>query len=252
MPASPTPGISTQDIMRKLCVSRTYVTNNITHTVKHLDNPRSSLVIFDETELRKWLMQHATFTRQTQYIDLDAYAKKHILHHTRYSAEDIIGQVPRIYDHKQRGLYPYTKVKPFDFWDKPLIFPKNYTDVNGNKKSAEMCYRAMFDEGAIKIQLGLQKTMFYIPAHKESDFFVSADWIPLVGCKFLFEETPPCNDQDPDDREFQLTFASSPLMQKEIISALRKVFNIKRIIPGELSSTSYSQDYFICTMKRNY
>lgn len=249
MPVSPTLGISTQDIMKKLCVSRTYVTNNITHTVKHLDNPRSSLVIFDEDELRKWLMQHATFTRQTQYIDLDAYAKKHILHHTQYSLEDIIGQVPRIYDHKQRGLHPYIAVKPFDFWDKPLIFPKNYIDENGNKKSAEMCYRAMFDEGAIKIQLGPQKTMFYVPEHKESDFFVGADWIPLVGCKFLLNEKSPCNDYDPDVQEFQLTFSSVPHMQKEIISALRKVFNIKRIIPGETSPSSYSQDCFVCTIK---
>lgn len=249
MPVSPTQGISTQDIMRKLCVSRTYVTNNITHTVKHLDNPRSSLVIFDEKELRNWLMQHATFTRQTQYIDLNAYAKKHILHHTRYSAEDIIGQVPRIYDHKQRGLYPYIAVKPFDFWDKPLIFPKNYTDVDGNKKSAEMCYRATFDEGAIKIQLGPQKTMFYVPAHKETDLFVGADWMPMVGCKFLLNEKPPCNDHDPDVQEFRLTFSSEPHMQKEIISALHKVFNIKKIITGEIPSSSTTQYRYICTIK---
>lgn len=59
-------------------------------------------------------------------------------------------------------------VKPFDFWDKKLYFPKEYyqedtPDENSKPLTAEKCYRDMFLAGAIKIQLGKQKTMFYIP-----------------------------------------------------------------------------------------
>ena len=241
--------ISTQDIMNKLCVSRNYVTRNITHVVKRIENPYSSLIWFDTMDLRKWLIQHATFTQQTKYVDLAIYMKDSALDCP--SRQKVLGSVPPAYDDKRRGQYPHIPVKPFDFWDKPLVFPKNYTNNTGRRLSAEMCYREMFRQGAIKIQLGSQKTMFYIPEHSTDEQLVSADWIPMKGCQYLLKKNISNKKNDRQNEEFDIIFNAPPEKRAAIISALRKGFNIKRILPplDELSETSCSLDRYVCTIK---
>ena len=244
------PIVTTQGIMRRLRISRNYVTRNITHVVKQAANPYASTTIyFDEAALRRWLMQHATFTRQTIYIDLNMYLQDPALDNPKYEA--LIGKIPEKYDNKRRGLYPYIPVEPFDFWDKPLIFPKEYIDASGKKVSAEMCYREMFDQGAIKIQLGRQKTMFYIPPHNPDDFFVCADWIPMKGCQYLLNEDKKKKHPPLPKEEIQILLDCPLHLRSAAITALRKGFNIKRVLPYPAAPTEDQpvQDCYICTIK---
>lgn len=108
--------------------------------------------------------------------------------------------MPPYLSHRNRTAIPPIPVQPFDFWDEQLYFPKAY--YRGEEKgegvplTAEECYRDMFLAGAIKIQRGRQKTMFYIPKidqlppirrlkkikidDKELPL-VPAAWVPEVG-----------------------------------------------------------------------
>ena len=241
--------VTTQDIMKKLCVSRNFVTRNITHVVKRIEIPGRSSICFEEADWRNWLMQHASFTRQTQYIDLEVYRTE--CPPGEFSMAKLIGVTPRDYNNKLRGQYPYVNVEPFDFWDKKLIFPKNYENESGKKLSAEMCYRDMFDQGAVKIQLGPQKTMFYIPDHNASDFFVGADWIPWQGCLYQLNQNKEEQNAERPSGEFELIIRSSPDMREDIISSLRKSFNIKRVLKGmkEIPPEDLSvSDCYICAI----
>ena len=67
-----------------------------------------------------------------------------------------------------RTTLPAIPAPKFDIWSErsKLIFPKEYhADLSDPKSpilSAEICYRDMYLAGAYKIQLGKQKTMFYL------------------------------------------------------------------------------------------
>ena len=163
-------GISISEIIKRLKLSRNYITRNITHCVRHIEKEPSkgARVIFDERELREYLKNQATFTRQTKRVNLNYEIEKYNKIHPenkidRNNFKEFMGNVPKMSDVTRRELPPIP-VKAFDFWDETLIFPKEYKigDENSKVQNAEICYRNMFDIGAVKIQLGKQKTMFCI------------------------------------------------------------------------------------------
>lgn len=217
-----TANVPLADIMSKLKLSRNYITRNISHVVKQVKvnndgTPvKGSAVVFDGEDLRRWLINKATFTRQTRRIDLYAYMKRYHVTNPkrmlgmlpptpdkkdRLSAKRLAEHSEIILSETKRSAIQPIEVEPFDFFDKKLIFPKEYYHTeedrrNDKKASSEICYRDMYLAGAIKIQLGLQKTMFYIPEEDDlppleelvrqpinsPDYpLVTADWEPGTG-----------------------------------------------------------------------
>ncbi len=163
------PVVSAQEVADRLKVSRNYVQKNIQPFVYSVrqKNGSETTVYFDKDELCCWLISNASFSRQTwRFKKGDPEPKK---------------------DENEPELIPYRRNKvmavpvlPFDFWDLPLIFPKDYhRPFSGKVSSAELCYRDMFKAGAIKIQLGTQKTMFYIPGLNSNDPKAVQEWADL-------------------------------------------------------------------------
>lgn len=159
--------ISAQEVADRLRVSRHYVNQNIQPHIRAYCWEKSSntSVYFEKSELRHWLMINAYFSRQTW----------------RFKEGN---PLPERGQHKpplipyQRNKVPSVLVMPFDFLDLPLIFPKEYRRPGSDKvTSAEICYRDMFKAGAVKIQLGSKKTMFYIPGLDSNDPKVIQEWV---------------------------------------------------------------------------
>lgn len=153
----PTPGgVTIKEILERLRVSRGFVTRNIAPAVTQVGTPatKGTMVYFDEASLSDWLRAHATFTRQTCRLPREKY--------DQIAPDRILPLNPL-----KRNQTTIVKAENRDIWSIPLlIFPKEY---HGNRDditritSPEVCYRDMYKAGAIKIQLGTQKTMFAVP-----------------------------------------------------------------------------------------
>ena len=118
---------------------------------KRLSNGR---IFVHERYLREWLLHSAQFQRQTILLppEKEDAHNKELKQYTDISTEwDLCNT--------RRKKWPYRYVQPFDFWNLDLVFPK--TDDRYMYK--EECYRDMFSLGAVKITMGKNKTMFYLP-----------------------------------------------------------------------------------------
>lgn len=163
--------VSVPLLMKRLKLSRNYITRHITHAVKHVEvyRSRGSVVLFDKQDLCNWLQTHATFTRQTRRVNLHRMFMIEREKNPDIKFDEFLALPPEIkrlggLDPRKRSLVPAVPVPSFNFWDKPLIFPKEYradlSDPESVLLSPEICYRDMFNLGATKIQLGRQKTIF--------------------------------------------------------------------------------------------
>ena len=163
--------VSIDQLMNRLKLSKSFIVQYITHAVSHVEPVRSTgaTVLFDETDLRAWLVHHATFTRQIHRRDVAALWDKEQQQYPERSKgktfDDYLGPIPPFNIYK-RGVMPAVKVQGFDFWNGQLIFPNDYHenihDPESNRLLPELCYRDMYRIGAIKIQLGHQRIMFYV------------------------------------------------------------------------------------------
>ncbi len=256
-----TPGISISELMSRLKLSRNYIIRNITHCVEHIEYApaQGTRVIYDEAMLRRYLEQKATFTRQTRRINIEKELEKYRSKHPedkRVSdgkfCKEFIGNIPN-WNKITRSQLPNIPLPSDDFWDFPLIFPKEYTQGNNapdaKRKSAEICYRDMFKIGAIKIQLGRQKTMFYIPSepdvslpplsqlsqliyNDENCFLVPADWKPFYqGHKAPSAQTGPIAKV-----QISITTDEESFDQTLIETALRKGFALNHILDHTVNS----------------
>ena len=209
-------GITINELSSRLKLSRNFITRNITHCVEHVEEfpSKGAVVQYNESQLREHLKRICTFSRQTRRIDLEKELNTYVEQHPDDARikesnfrDQFIGDIPRWDSQPKRSLFPPIQLPTTDFWDFPLIFPKEYTQGDDSPEAervtAELCYRDMFKIGAIKIQLGRQKTMFYIPKDEgvflpplnklselgyrdENCFLVPADWTPFYkGCKQL-------------------------------------------------------------------
>lgn len=186
-------GITKEEIAERLKVSQSYITMHILKSVKRIDN-NSYHPIFDLDDLREHLVSQSTFTRQTKRINIKKEIQMYMLENpnaTRPDINEFLGDVPDLMEFvSKRKKIPSIPLAPSDFWDINLIFPKNYKR-DGVRVADELCYRDMFKAGAIKIKLGNQKTMFYIPGDRSPQellatpiddpkcFLVPADWKPF-------------------------------------------------------------------------
>lgn len=252
-------GISINELSSHLRLSRNYITRNITHCVKHVEKfpSKGAVVKYDESELRDYLTHLCTFSRQTRRIDLEKelriYSKLHpnddSLKNKNFRKK-FIGKSPdwRVI---KRSELPFIPLKTTDFWDFPLIFPQEYTQGNDSpeakRKTAEICYRDMFKIGAIKIQLGRQKTMFYIPQdegvilpplnqlsdlsdYDENCFLVPADWTPF----YKGHQSPASHNNSVRRLQISITADSNEFNQALIEQSLRKGFALNHIISHEI------------------
>lgn len=143
------------DVVSRLHVSRNYVHQVILPVVRN--EMVHGRVEIDETELRQWLMDTATFSRQTKFVS--SFGGEDIEYCKLLSSHRIKFKSP---SETQRNQLPHRKVKPFDYWDKELVFPD---DIRFSQ--SETFYRAMFKCAAVKIKLGSRKTLFYAPAFEK-------------------------------------------------------------------------------------
>ena len=163
------PSVSIEDVAKKLHVSRNYIHKSILPYVRH-EKTAQYRVRIDEGELRLWLKENASFSRQTilvPYERLDEYCS--MLEKLR-----IDSKVP---PPTARRKLPFRYVEPFDFWDEELIFPDDKRFAH-----AESFYRAMYTCGAIKIKLGERKAIFCAPLLSETmdekDFPEDSEGLP--------------------------------------------------------------------------
>ena len=255
-------GVTVSQLTEALKLSRSYVVQRITHAVKHLeDSPvKGTAVIFDEEDLSNWLMTHIEVTRQTKRVNLPEERKRR-----GAPANDayFIGDIPAKWDPKVRTTLPAIPAPKFDIWSErsKLIFPKEYhADLSDPKSpilSAEICYRDMYLAGAYKIQLGKQKTMFYldeVPSpqlhaylreetlHPRNAYFlVPADWHPY----YKKQQTIPAPEKEPGamvseapiqryekDPTFTLTIQSKEFEYDPLAveRAIQQGFDIRRVL----------------------
>lgn len=255
-------GVTVSQLTEALKLSRSYVVQRITHAVKHLeDSPvKGTAVIFDEEDLSNWLMTHIEVTRQTKRVNLPEERKRR-----GAPANDayFIGDIPAKWDPKVRTTLPAIPAPKFDIWSErsKLIFPKEYhADLSDPKSpilSAEICYRDMYLAGAYKIQLGKQKTMFYldeVPSpqlhaylreetlHPRNAYFlVPADWHPY----YKKQQTIPAPEKEPGamvseapiqryekDPTFTLTIQSKEFEYDPLAveHAIQQGFDIRRVL----------------------
>ncbi|MBR3722138.1 MAG: hypothetical protein IKN12_05160 [Selenomonadaceae bacterium] len=196
-------GVTYTDVMKRLKLSHSYVVHRITNNVKHLEgnSSKGKQVFFDPNDIRRFLLDEATFTRQTKLVnikwEMDKYKKSNP--EKNFTKTEFVGEIPEI--KKQKRELPEIPVEPFDFWDMTLVFPKEYNKNPDSSKfvNMEYCYRDMFAIGAIKIKLGAQKTIFCFKndnrgvktpdltsyediknTYKNTDYLlVPADWKPF-------------------------------------------------------------------------
>ena len=245
-------GISISTLMERLKLSRNYITRNITHCVRHLEaSPaQGARVLFDAGMLRSYLVNMAQFTRQTKRININCELEKYLTANPDIKKDSVdmtefLGNIPDMKAIKRSKL-PAVTLNPFDFWDLPLIFPKEYTQGNEASdapiKTTECCYRDMFRAGAIKIQLGTQKTMFYIPSapnvadiplqmllqtpvNLEDNYLVPADWEPF----YQGASAPKARVLDLPTVNIKIRGELDEYNWQYIDSALRKVFMVDKI-----------------------
>lgn len=145
--------VSIKEIAERLKVSRNYVYTVILPEIKH-EKSVSGKIVINKTELCQWLTEKAVFTRQTKFIsDLGDNRMQYCKILSQHNIEW------KIQASNNRGKLPQRKVKPFDFWDHDLLFPKDK-----RFKNPETFYRAMYESAAVKIKLGERKVIFVAPA----------------------------------------------------------------------------------------
>ncbi len=147
------PSVSIEEVSKRLHVSRNYIHKSILPYVKH-EKTAQYRVRIDEEELRLWLKTNSSFSRQTIML-LPEFPDEYDRYTDKLEKLGIDLNVP---PPNRRRLLPFRYVKPFDFWDLKLTFPRDDRFAH-----AETFYRAMYACGAIKIKLGETKTIFYAP-----------------------------------------------------------------------------------------
>ena len=172
-----------------------------------------------------------------------------------------IGKVPRDIRDLPRSALPAIPIQAKDFWDFELYFPKEYTQGNDSPdapvKSTEICYRDMYRGGAVKIQLGTQKTMFYLPKDehveipKLSDissanpkdmqyYLVPADWEPY----YEGHKQPNAVAAAPKKFELSVTALESDFDMQRLESSIRKGFVIDNVAQYQLDAQGTTKIIF--------
>lgn len=232
-----------EEITNRLRLTRKYIRQKILPYVRHQKDAQNRVLV-DEGELRAWLMENLSFTRQTVLVPLeevDSYLKK-------LESLGIDTYTPPAY---QRKKLPFRKITPFDIWDEPLLFPDDERFTH-----SEQFYRAMYTCGAVKIKIDERKTMFYAPtmsfAEPVDDFTAEppsnirqpvkdfmGDPISNIletkhGFKFLlagaelFPAIPDAPEVIPGDavpasQEVTITITGEPIYIEAIADAFRKI-----------------------------
>lgn len=160
-------------IKERLCPNVEYV--KITPArLKELNMNHRSPLLFNELELRKYLMSAAVFSRQTKVIDLQKHmTEKEIAatledpaivkwdetnkHTYGKRSNKLLNMLDVDYENvneTKRTEYESVEVEPFDFWIRAadLMFSKSYPN-------RETAYRDFFRKGMIKINI-YGKAMF--------------------------------------------------------------------------------------------
>lgn len=176
--------VSIKDICSKLNVTTSWVRDRILPNVeyvkitptrlKELNMNHRSPLLFNEIDLRKFLMSSAVFTRQTKVIDLQKFmtekeitaalddpaivrwdeANKHTYGKRSNRLLNMLNVEYENVNETRRNDYEATSVEPFDYWVRAadLVFSKDYSN-------REIAYRDFFRKGMVKINL-FGKAMF--------------------------------------------------------------------------------------------
>ena len=198
------PFVYITDIAEKLHVSRNYIRTVMLPHIRH-EKTAQYRVQVDEMELRQWLMDNCEFSRQTRLVPISEDLSNET------NANDMSRRnVPPC---NLRKELPFQYVKPFDFWDLPILFPNDDRFAH-----AELFYRAMYACGAIKIKLGQRKSMFYAPELTDNNLtdagsFSSPYGIPNLemrkGAKALTVNARLCRAEDEREEGSLATNSSS-------------------------------------------
>ena len=148
-----TPTVTVNEIAERLHLSYNHTCKAILSKVRHEKTPKRRILV-DELDLRRWLMENSTFTRQTKFISGADYETEE--YRTMLAACGLETKCPPA---GKRAKLPHQSVKPFDFWDMEILFPDD-----PRFGTVEQFYRAMYECAAIKIKLGERKTIFVAPA----------------------------------------------------------------------------------------
>lgn len=154
--------VSVDEIAKRLHFTRNHIYKAMLPYIKH--EKIHNRIQVDEADLRQWLMDNASFSRQTKFVDAyDEPAWREYIAMLESCGLDLDNHhvwSPSVCPPPaQRSKLPFRSVHPFDFWDEELVFPDDPRFNN-----AESFYRTMYESAAIKIKLGERKTIFCAPA----------------------------------------------------------------------------------------
>lgn len=169
--------VTINDICKRLKVSKTWIASRIYPAVEYvritptrleeLNMDKESTLLFNELELRNYLMRAAIFTRQTKVIDLTNVLSSSQLaaalenpaiqkwdtenkHTYGKRSNRLLNSFDIAYDNVnelKRTEYESVPVEAFDFWAiSTLYFSTEY-------KNKETAYREFFRKGMIKINI---------------------------------------------------------------------------------------------------
>ena len=154
--------VTIKDIMEKLRVGRDFIYKRILIDVEY--QRVGAITRVNKEMLIKWLMENATFLRQTVRVPKAEFYNYGEEFRKKYPSDVFTGKAEFFV--QQRKNLPFRSVKPFNLWEMAeqgkLLHPKILLR-EGKYNDTEALYRDMFRLGAIKITLGGNKTFFYIP-----------------------------------------------------------------------------------------
>lgn len=132
--------ISVAEVQERMHVSYAFLKDHLLHD----DSVEKVLIAgrryFKKHSLNEWIMDHATFERQTAFSDEEPTVP--------ITKGDTRGSA--------RKAFAWVPVEPFDILDLTTHVIKEYSNT-------ELAYRDFFRRGAIKISFSCQRTCYYIP-----------------------------------------------------------------------------------------
>ncbi len=196
--------IRLDDIMEKFHLTKSYLEERIMPNVTVISKGNTQFL--DRAEFSRWLMENATFTRQTKLVP----ASKAVEYKKLLKWHQIYTGTPSVYD---RTSFPHRVVNPFDFYDKPLYFSSD-----ARFKNSMTFQRIMFQSAAVKIKLSEKHIFYYAPALENV--------LEIKNGKFLFNkasEMRQCIDVNSNTGQLEIIEAPVllPALDTDVFKAVK-------------------------------
>lgn len=227
--------VTIKEIMENLRVGRDFIYKRILIDVEY--QKVGAVTRVNKEMLIKWLIENATFVRQTvrvPKVELTKYSEEF---RKKYQS-DVFTDKAEFFVQQRKNL-PFRVVKPFNLWEMAergkLLHPKMLLR-EGKYNDTEALYREMFKRGAIKITLGGNKTFFYVPEGEGEG----------VLCPAMDEVTELASTNIKGTKKFEgiIKAKGDSVLLQNLIDILRHHYNIEKSEVNENNFEFMVSKYF--------